>query len=113
ERIEFLPILAYREGADVALPDQFAGTRHDGDLGADALHGLEHVAGDEYRPALLGEAPEPLLHERDTSRIDGFEGLIEKKDIGGVDDGRGEGDALAHAGGVFAEGLGGVGELEG
>src|ERR1017187_8120133 len=113
---ELLTVVSERavvgEERDIAFPDEFAGLGDDGDIVADALDGFEHVGGHEDGAALVGEAAQPLLHERDTGGVDALEGLVEEQDLRGMDDGGGEGHALAHAGGVFGQSLGGIGEFE-
>ena len=65
-----------RQHRNVALPHQLAGLGDDGDVGAQALHGFEHVAGDEDGPPLFGETAKPLLHERHAGRVDALERLV-------------------------------------
>src|ERR1039457_5550311 len=79
QRAEFFSVVRNRaiavERADVSLPHQLAGLGDNGHLRAEALHGLEHVRGEEDRAALPGDLVQPLLDGGHTGRIDALERL--------------------------------------
>src|ERR1035441_8298670 len=82
QRAEFFSFVRNRpiaaERADVSLPHQLAGLGDNGHLRAEALHGLEHVRGEEDRAALPGDLVQPLLDGGHTGRIDALERLDRK-----------------------------------
>ena len=66
-------------------------------LRAEALDLVEHVAGDDHRPALLAETAEQLDGSQPLAGIEPFEGLVEDQEIRVVDDRLGQLDPLPHA----------------
>ena len=99
-------LLGGARGYDSAAADN-------GHMGAEALHGRHHVAGDDDGAATGGEIRQDRLDRLGRYRIHSLEGLVQDEDTGRVDQRTGEVDLLAHAGGVIGdEGASGTIEVQ-
>ena len=77
---------------------------------AAAAFGFVHVVGgDEEGDALAGELEEEVPEGAAGDGVDAGGGLVEEDDLGGVDDGAGEGEALLPASGELGDAAGEVG----
>jgi hypothetical protein len=92
-----------------ALVQQLADTVHDADVGGNEVEDFELVAGDEDRGAVFvaepaAEGPEGLK----SAGVKAVHGLVEEEKLGVTERGDGDAEPLAHAAGVFADGMAGV-----
>ncbi len=76
---------------------------------AAALGFVHVVGGDEEGDALAGELEEEVPEGAAGDGVDAGGGLVEEDDLGGVDDGAGQGEALLPASGELGDAAGEVG----
>ena len=89
---------------DGALGDQLAAV-DDADVGAQALDDFEHVRGEEDGSAARDHALQHRLQRAGGNGVDAFEGLVEEKNFGPVDDGGGQREFFLHAVGEVGDQL--------
>ena len=77
----------------------------DGHAVAEPLHNFEHVGGEKDGGAALHLVDQDVFHQARAHGVHAFERLVHQEQVGMVDQGRGHGDALAHAFGVFGDDL--------